>query len=100
MPQRIHVEDPDAEPHAELFADPKVVRLSLAAGEGVPAHSHPDTDVLFYQVEGRLDLRLDDETYELAAGDAVTFAGEADVEPTAVADSTALVAFFERADRA
>lgn len=98
MPERVHVDDPDAEPHAELFATPRVVRVSLAAGEGVPEHSHPDNDVLFYQVEGRLDLRLDDETYELAAGDAVTFAGEADIEPTAVEDSTAIVAFFERAD--
>lgn len=99
MPERVSLDDLDAEPHAQMFADPKVVRVSLDAGERVPEHSHPGEDVLFYQVAGRLDLRLDDETYELAAGDAVRFAGERDVEPVAVDDSTALVAFFPRGEK-
>lgn len=100
MPERVTLDDFDRTPHAELFdrPEPRAVRLELAAGESVPAHSHPGNDVVLHVVDGRLDLSLDGEGYDLAAGDLVRFAGEREVAPTAVEDCTAVVVFAPRED--
>ncbi|WP_336037456.1 cupin domain-containing protein [Halobacterium yunchengense] len=85
----------DETPHAEVFdvRDPRTVRLSLAAGDSVPRHQHPDSMVVLYVLDGELELTLGDDQYDLAAGDAVRFDGAQDVSPHAVADARALVVF-------
>lgn len=100
MPQHVTLADLEATPHALVFERPapKTIRLALDAGDSVPAHSHPGEDVVLHLVEGRLELDLDDETYDLAAGDLVRFAGEREVSPTAVEDSVAVIVFSARVD--
>lgn len=94
MPDVVTLADLTATPHAEVFADrPRTVRLSLDAGESMPAHSHPGEAVLFHVLSGELELSLDGEPHVLAAGDLVRFDGEREVEPHAVTDSVALVVF-------
>lgn len=82
-----------ATPHDQPFpgAEPKTVRLQLSAGERVPAHSHPDRDVLVYVVTGDLTVELDAETHELSAGDLLRFDGRREISPVARTDATALV---------
>lgn len=88
------VHDLEGTPHAEVFAAaPRTVRLRLAAGESVPTHRHPGEAVLLYLLEGALDLRLDGESYDVRAGDAVRFSGEREISPRAVEAATALVVF-------
>lgn len=95
--ERASVPDLEGEPHAEVFAErPRTVRLRLDAGEAVPAHRHPGDDVLFYVVEGRLDLSVGGESYDLEAGDAVRFDGDREVAPRAEEPTTALVVFAPR----
>lgn len=94
MPDITSLDDLTATPHATAFdGRPRTIRLSLDAGEGVAAHSHPGEWVLLHVLEGRLDVRLDDDTHELAAGDMVRFSGDREVQPEAVEDATALVVF-------
>ncbi|MFB6080142.1 MAG: cupin domain-containing protein [Haloferacaceae archaeon] len=90
----------DGAPHAEVFdrRDPRVVRLALDAGERVPAHRHPEANVVAYLVSGRLDLSLDDETHELRAGDAIRFDGRREVSPRAVERSVALLVLAPKAN--
>lgn len=92
--------DLDAEPHAEVFETraPRVVRLSLAAGESVPPHRHPGTDVCVHVVEGALDLTVAGETRSLAAGDLARFSGDSEVSPAAREDATAVVTFAPASD--
>jgi len=80
-------------PHARVFpdAEPRTVRLDLSAGTRVAGHTHPGRRVVFYLVEGAVDLRVGDETHALEPGDVARFDGDREVEPTATADSTALV---------
>lgn len=82
-----------ATPHAKVFpdAEPKTVRLALAEGEAIPAHDHPDREIVLYVIEGAIELRLDDEVHELAADDVVRFDGDRQISPRAVADSVALI---------
>jgi len=88
------VHDLEQTPHAEVFAAaPRTVRLRLEAGEAVPTHRHPGEAVLLYGIEGVLKLRLDEERYDLRAGDAIRFSGEREISPRAVEDATALVVF-------
>jgi mannose-6-phosphate isomerase-like protein (cupin superfamily) len=99
MPEVVRVDDATGAPHAELFAErPRVVRLSLAAGEGVAPHSHPDNNVLLYVIEGRLRATVDDEEWALERGELLRFDGRRTVAPTAGADGpvTALVVFAPR----
>jgi len=93
IPQIQDLDELEGEPHANPFpdAEPKTVRLSLGEGESVPAHSHPDRDIVFYLVEGEIELALGDDTHRLTAGDVARFDGEQDIAPEALADSTALI---------
>lgn len=95
MPEQTSLSDLEKRPHAEAFDDhrPRTVRIKLDAEERVPAHSHPGSDVLLHLLEGDLALSLDDETYDLEAGDLVQFSGECEVEPYAREPSTAVVVF-------
>jgi len=76
---------------AALGGSPRVVRLALEAGESVPSHDHPGTTVVVYVVDGVVDLRLDGESHEVAAGELLRFPGERAVAPLAVEDAVALV---------
>ncbi|SDN10389.1 Cupin domain-containing protein [Halogranum gelatinilyticum] len=99
MAELVALDDLTETPHAEVFdGDPRTVRLKLAAGEGVATHRHPGTTVLFHVVSGALTLTLDDETYDLDAGDIVRFDGEREVSPEAVDDSVAVVVFVPNSD--
>jgi quercetin dioxygenase-like cupin family protein len=90
----------DGEPHANVFpdAEPKTIRLTLAAGDEVPAHSHPGRDIVFYLVEGEIELTLGEETHEVTAGEIARFEGEQDISPQATADSVALIVLVERVE--
>jgi quercetin dioxygenase-like cupin family protein len=92
-PQIRHLDDLDAEPHANPFPDtePKTVRLALDEGDAVPAHSHPGRSIVFYLVDGEIELTLGDETHHVTTGDVARFDGDQDIAPEALADSTALI---------
>jgi len=90
--------DLDGEPHANAFPgdEPKTIRLTLADGEAVPSHTHPGRDVVFYLLEGAIELDLDDETHEVTAGDVARFEGEWEISPRALEDSVALIVLAPR----
>lgn len=90
----------DGQPHANVFreAEPKTIRLRLAEDEQIPAHAHPDRQVVLYLVEGSVELRLDDESHELSAGDVARFDGDRQISPRAREPSTVLVVLAARAD--
>jgi redox-sensitive bicupin YhaK (pirin superfamily) len=79
-------------------AEPKTVCLSLDAGEAVPAHRHPEREIVVYLVSGRLEVRVDGESNVLEPGDILRFDGRKEVSPTAEDDSTALLVLARRAD--
>lgn len=90
--------DLDGGERATLFeGEPHTVRLSLAADEGVPAHRHPEREIVFHQLSGELDLHLDDEVLSLSAGDVARFDGDRDISPQARTDSEALLVLAPRA---
>lgn len=88
----------DGKPHANVFpdAEPETIRLTLDAGEAVPAHSHPDREIVLYLTEGRIELALGDETHELIEGDVARFDGDQEIAPRAVEESTALIVLASR----
>jgi len=94
------LDDLEGEPHANAFpdAEPKTIRLTLAEGEKVPPHDHPDREIVFYLIEGEIELQLGEETHEVTAGDIAHFEGDQNVSPRAVEDSTALIVLAKRTD--
>jgi len=102
MTERHAVAELEGQPHANVFPEkePKTIRLTLPAGEAVAEHSHPGRDIVFYLIEGRIELSLDGETHEVDAGDVARFAGERDISPRALEDSTALIVLAERPEGA
>jgi quercetin dioxygenase-like cupin family protein len=95
-----HLPDLDGAPHANAFpeSEPKTIRLTLAAGDGVDPHRHPGREIVFYLVEGAIELQVGSETYDLEAGDIARFDGDQDIAPTATEDSTAVIVLAEEAD--
>ncbi|MFB6189772.1 MAG: cupin domain-containing protein [Halapricum sp.] len=77
-------------------ADPRTVRVSLDAGGEIAEHSHPEADILFFVVEGSLELGLDEETYDLAGGEMVRFDGSRTISGTASEPTTAVVVLAEK----
>ncbi|WP_254768662.1 cupin domain-containing protein [Salinilacihabitans rarus] len=100
MPEVTALDGLEEATHAEVFAErrPRTVRLRLDAGDRVPPHTHPGTNVVLHLLSGRLELTLDDETYDLTPGEVARFSGEREISPHAVEDSTALVVFAPAAD--
>lgn len=92
--------DLEGQPHATVFPDrePKTIRLTLDEDDVIAPHSHPGRDIVFYLLEGRVELHLDDETHEVAAGDVARFRGEREISPHAVEASTALLVLAPRVD--
>lgn len=82
-------------PHAEVFDErqPRTVRLELDAGEGVPAHTHPGTNIVLHLLSGHLEVSLDDDEHELTPGDVAQFSGQREISPHALEHSTALIVF-------
>lgn len=92
QPERVSLADVSGDGRSVLFDDsPRTVHLTLSADESVPPHRHPETGVVFYLRSGTLDLRLDEETHRLTAGELVRFDGSREIAPTAVEASEALV---------
>ena len=92
----VHLPDLEGDGRAVLFEGaPKTVRLALEEGDQVPAHQHPDSEIVCYVIEGTLDVTLGDETVELVAGDAARFSGDQDISPAARDDSVALLVLAE-----
>lgn len=89
----------ESTPHAQVFdGEPKTIRLALEAGESIAPHQHPDRQIVMHVLEGRLSVSLDDDEYEVNAGELVRFDGAQDIAPEALADSTALLVLATRAD--
>ena len=99
-PSVVSLDDLEGEPHAAVFPDeePKTVRLTLDAGESVPAHQHPGRTVVCHVLSGELDVQLGDDEVTLAAGDVARFDGGQDISPTAVEPSVALLVLAEQTE--
>ncbi|QPV63362.1 cupin domain-containing protein [Halosimplex litoreum] len=96
MSEVVHLPDREGDGRGVLFGGaPKTVRLSLDAGDRVPPHQHPGTEIVCYVVDGALDVTLGDETVDLVAGDAARFSGDRDISPRAREDSVALLVLAE-----
>jgi quercetin dioxygenase-like cupin family protein len=83
----------EATPHAQLFpeSEPKTVRLSLEAGERVEPHRHPGREIVFYLIDGVVELQVGGDTHEMREGDVARFRGDRDISPAAREASTALI---------
>lgn len=99
MPEHTALEAVTGEPHATLFEQPRVVRLTLAAGASMPAHSHPGADVVIHVLAGELTVDLDGESHRCGAGELLRFDGDREVTPRAETDAVALVTVAARPDR-
>lgn len=92
MVEQTNVDGLDGTPHADAFeGTPRTVRLELDAGESVPEHSHPGTEIVFHQLAGELTVRLDGDAYDVGPGDLLRFSGDRQVEPVAKTDCRALI---------
>ncbi|WP_336002651.1 cupin domain-containing protein [Halorientalis halophila] len=98
MAETISLSDLTAAPHAKLFDEPLVIRLSLDAGERVDPHRHPERTVVLHLLSGTVDLDLDDETHRLEPDDVIRFDGRREVSPEAVEDSEALLVLSQRVE--
>lgn len=95
MPEHSTISALSEKPHAEVFEtrQPRTVRLELDEGEHIPAHTHPGTNIVLHLLSGHLDVSLDDEHYDVQAGELLRFSGEREIEPAAVEESTAIIVF-------
>lgn len=100
MPEQASLEELEAAPHARPFeaGEPTVIRLALEADERVDPHTHPEREIVLFLRSGEIELDLDDETYDLTAGDVIRFDGQREVSPYAVEDSEALIVLAQRTD--
>jgi quercetin dioxygenase-like cupin family protein len=92
------IDECEGVPHANVFPaeELKTIRLSLAEGEGVGAHSHPDRQIILYLISGEIDLQLDGDSHQIQPGDVIQFDGTHEVSPLAKTDSTALIVLAKK----
>lgn len=100
MPERTILDELTDAPHAEVFEErrPRTVRLQLDAGERVPPHTHPGTNVVLHLLSGRLELSLDGEIHDVREGQLVRCSGDREISPHALEPSTAVVVLAPSAE--
>jgi quercetin dioxygenase-like cupin family protein len=100
MTETVALEDLTERPQEAVFpgSEPKTVRLALDAGEGLPAHCHPERQIVIHLVSGRLDVQVEGESNVLEPGDLLRFDGQNEVAPKAEEDSIALLVLAPRVD--
>ncbi len=87
------------EGRSQLFeAEPTTIKLSLSEGDQIPAHTHPDRQIVFHVLEGQVSVTVGEERHDVAAGEVLRFDGNQDISPKALADSTALLVLAKRGD--
>lgn len=93
MPAHASLDELTAKPHARPFeaGEPSVIKLTLDAGERVDPHTHPEREIVLFLRSGSIELDLDEETYDVEAGDVLRFDGQQEISPYAVEDSEALI---------
>lgn len=97
--ERVTLETLEEEPHARVFeGEPRTVRLTLPEGERLPAHTHPDRQVVFHLLEGRMSVTVGGDRHELRAGELLRFDGDQDVSSEALEKSVAIIVLAQRAD--
>lgn len=90
----------ERQPQATVFAaEPRTVRLTLDAGEGVPEHRHPGRAIVFHQLDGECTVSLDGEAHHLSPGELLRFSGERSIEPRAETDSVSLIVLAPATDQ-
>lgn len=94
--ERATTDAAEADRQSLFEGEPRTVRLSLAADEHVPPHSHPDRAVVFHVLSGEVDLTLDEEMTSLRAGELVRFDGDCDIAVDAPTAARALVILAKR----
>jgi quercetin dioxygenase-like cupin family protein len=87
-------------PHAQLFpeSEPKTIRLALEEGERVEPHRHPDREIVFYVIDGTIELQLGSESHEMETGNIARFEGDQDISPLATQESTALIVLAHQSE--
>lgn len=95
MPEITNLAQLEQTPHHQVFEKPapRTVRLELAAGDAIAPHSHPGNNIVFYVVQGELDVTLDGELFTLSTGDIARFSGNHEISPEAIDDTRALIVF-------
>jgi quercetin dioxygenase-like cupin family protein len=95
-----NIREIEATPHAQLFpeSEPKTVRLSLDTGDRVEPHRHPDREIVFYVIEGVVELHVGDEIHRMREGDVARFGGDQDISPAAIEASTALIVLAHQSE--
>ncbi len=70
MPELGSRDELEATTHAEVVDEraPRTVRLRLEAVERVPAHHHPESNVVLHLLEGAVALTLGDDVSTLESG--------------------------------
>jgi quercetin dioxygenase-like cupin family protein len=93
------LDDATDERQTRLFeGEPRVVSLSLDAGDEIPAHRHPGRTIVFHLRSGAIDLDVGPETRSLEAGDVARFDGEQPISPRAREASEALLVLSAQKD--
>ncbi|WP_254861582.1 cupin domain-containing protein [Halovivax gelatinilyticus] len=97
--ENVVVDELEGTPHAHCFdEEPMTIRLTLAEGESVPAHQHPDRRIVLHLLSGELSVTLGDDEHAVEAGEVVRFDGNQDVSPTAIEDSVGLLVLAKRTE--
>jgi len=99
MPAITSVDELEATPHAEVFDErnPRTVRLRLEADDSVPAHRHPESNVVLHLLEGRSNSRS--ATRSIPSNRETSPSSTAiRTSPHAIDESTALLVFAPKTD--
>lgn len=61
-----------------LFSEEKVLNfvLNIMPGQGIPPHSHEDSDLILHVLTGGAELTVDGKTQSITAGDVIYCVGE------------------------
>lgn len=75
----------------------RVVKKALKAGEHIQSHNHPEANILFTLVKGRVQAFInDDQTFDLEPGKLLSFDGDNYIKANILEDSEIFITLINK----
>lgn len=74
----------------------KLAKKQGKKGDRIQKHNHPEANVIFTVVKGKIEVKIDDESFILEAGKVLTFDGNSYISAEMLEDSQAFVTLINK----
>lgn len=79
------------------FLNVSLVRMKKEKGERIPKHSHPNEEIVFTCIKGKVEMTLDNDVEVVSQGESLAFDGNCVISGIFLEDGEVVVTLIKKA---